>query len=335
MGAWGTGILENDSALDFLGELENYTTLTFVKKKLQTLLNQDEIEAFEAEEALAGIEIIKAMIIKESESDTILEWIDIYTKKVPEDLISLADQIIDKIVQEESEISELWKESELYEEWKSNVYTLKSQLHETPKKKKRLPRKKNGDIYAVRVEEKQGYIYVYYITGNKYGHILVVYDYFTKELESDMEKILSQKSLYEQVPIIGYIDPYDEHKECMTLVGNKKPNYAYWSKQPIYLRESIKKNWYALEHYFNKPEDYQQEQIKKGIQHQFDDWELSNYHIDSVKGKLTAKPLLSVGTLTPEQRKIFSANTLACCEDFIDMYLQGYDSNTMMCNLFI
>ena len=60
MGAWGTGIFDNDTACDWAYDLEGASDLSLIERALSKVLNvgAEYLEATEAEEALAAAETI-------------------------------------------------------------------------------------------------------------------------------------------------------------------------------------------------------------------------------------------------------------------------------------
>ena len=60
MGAWGTGVFDNDTACDWVGELVESSDLSRIETTLDNVLQAGSgyLEAPEAEEALAAAEVV-------------------------------------------------------------------------------------------------------------------------------------------------------------------------------------------------------------------------------------------------------------------------------------
>src|SRR5215470_7757092 len=60
MGAWGTGIFDNDTACDWAYKLEKVNNLSVIESALDEVLNVGEeyLDSHEAQEALAAAEVI-------------------------------------------------------------------------------------------------------------------------------------------------------------------------------------------------------------------------------------------------------------------------------------
>lgn len=136
MGAWGFKTFENDYALDWVGSLIIQNKKDMIISALKEIeLNNEYIEAPECSEALCAIEII-ASIKSEDSSDLteeLLEWINIKRGLLRKSItfsqseINLAISTLKKIIND-SELKELWQESDNYQEWISYQLKLERKL---------------------------------------------------------------------------------------------------------------------------------------------------------------------------------------------------------------
>ena len=133
MGAWGSGHIENDTAGDWVWELEKATDLSVIESAVNAVFEDDYVDSDIASEALAAIEAIARLRGNWGERDSYTEsmdkWVDAHKNlEVPAALIQNAKNAIDKIIGEKSELDELWSESEKYDQWKKGVEALKSRI---------------------------------------------------------------------------------------------------------------------------------------------------------------------------------------------------------------
>lgn len=131
MGAWSTSSFGNDNACDWAYDLEETTELGLVRETIQKVLDsgQDYLEAPDAEEAIAAVEVIARLKgnfgERNSYTETADNWVKAHPQHPPQDLVILASQALDRILQPPSELLELWRESDEFEAWKKSVSDLK------------------------------------------------------------------------------------------------------------------------------------------------------------------------------------------------------------------
>ncbi len=134
MGAWDTDPFGNDTACDWIYTLEQSEGLELIEETLEKVVSlEDEyLESPDAEEALAAADAIARLkghaYVKNSYTETLDEWVARQETEVPQDLVDLALQAIDRILTEPSELLELWEESEQFEAWKKQLDDLKGRL---------------------------------------------------------------------------------------------------------------------------------------------------------------------------------------------------------------
>ncbi len=137
MGAWGIGNFDNDTAADWAFQLEESEDLTLVKETIDQVLNgeEDYLDADLACEALAAIEVVARLQGNWGEKSTYSEpvdnWVEGHNFVVPPELIKNSCKAIDRILAENSELKELWKESDDYGAWKELLKNLKKRVTPT------------------------------------------------------------------------------------------------------------------------------------------------------------------------------------------------------------
>jgi hypothetical protein len=211
-------------------------------------------------------------------------------------------------------------------------------------------KKKRGDIYAMKIDEIDEYIYFYFITGNnRFGDLVVPYNYGTKEIEKDIDKILSQETLYEKPAVL--IDNVMPYNDGLVFIGNKKPSWDDW-REPIHFRSSIKCNtseednqydYYYCDKYPNivkypqyidKAGQYRQRDVERGIVYYYDDWAVETCFITGNRGKLEMRHFIEIGKLPEDMKKSMVHRTIPNYNDFKSKYLQGFDRNSALYNLY-
>jgi hypothetical protein len=122
MGTWDVGPFDNDAAADWCGDLHDAAPAqrtALVRGALTTVLDNgdDYLDSRLADEAIAAAAIVVsqlpggARITSPYAPDFLLEGGKL---EVPDDLPALAVRALDRIVGDDSEWRELWKESDRY-----------------------------------------------------------------------------------------------------------------------------------------------------------------------------------------------------------------------------
>ena len=116
MGAWGTGNFENDTALDWIGDLEGSDDLSAVEAAISDVLNcGDYLDADLGCTGLAAAEVIAALKDRPVDGlpEKVSSWVETY-RIVPSDmLVKDCLAAVDKIRNDDiSELKELWEESQ-------------------------------------------------------------------------------------------------------------------------------------------------------------------------------------------------------------------------------
>jgi hypothetical protein len=134
MGAWGFGIFENDTVWDFADEVSRGGGISLIEETLDRLLaceNGYYLDAPDAETCLAGAEIIARLWGSPAEGTSTVAidaWIKNAQVAVSGELIKKAKRAIARILLEPSEIIELWKDSDHFDDWRQGVERLSARL---------------------------------------------------------------------------------------------------------------------------------------------------------------------------------------------------------------
>ncbi|MEM7007973.1 MAG: DUF4259 domain-containing protein [Thermodesulfobacteriota bacterium] len=127
MGTWGITTFENDDALDWLHDLAQSSDIRLLKEALEV---DEEIESWDASVALAASEVIAGLSgsSRGELPENAQKWINDNKNLDIGNLPAKASNVIDLILNDDSELFRLWKESEDFEAWKNNVLALQHVL---------------------------------------------------------------------------------------------------------------------------------------------------------------------------------------------------------------
>ena len=128
MGAWSHEPFGNDDANDWAYGLEDTKDLSLIEVALDRVLQTDGyLEAPEASEAVAAVEVLAKILGKGTQSDAYTKKVDAWVKSVsigPSPiLLSKAHQALARILEEDSELCELWSEGDSAE-WVASIRAL-------------------------------------------------------------------------------------------------------------------------------------------------------------------------------------------------------------------
>lgn len=130
MGAWGYGNFDNDTVLDWIGDLVETEGLGMISEFIEMVLEDADLDADTASSAIGAIEILAALHnrpgTEQYDDENLEEWIHQH-KGQGANLLGVAQKALKKILAE-SELKDLWEETEHYEEWVNTVKELESRL---------------------------------------------------------------------------------------------------------------------------------------------------------------------------------------------------------------
>ncbi len=133
MGAWGVLALDNDDANDWAYDLDQTNNLSLVESAIQEVegTRSGYLEQGIACNALAACEVLARLRGRPGYTNAYTEkvdrWVAAHQIKPPAHLIDRAAAAIDRILQRDSELRDLWDEAEP-EPWRLAVADLRSRL---------------------------------------------------------------------------------------------------------------------------------------------------------------------------------------------------------------
>lgn len=133
MGAWGVLAFENDDANDWAYGLEEADDLSVVESAFEAIeVANDYLEAPDASNALAACEVLARLNgkagYKNAYTKKVDEWVAARPSTPSVALLMRADAVIDRILGLNSELNELWTESDEYGNWLASVEDLRRRL---------------------------------------------------------------------------------------------------------------------------------------------------------------------------------------------------------------
>ena len=130
MGAWGVGTFENDDAGDWVYRLEESEGLTLLTETLAPAADPSGyLEAPACTEALAAAEVVAALAGRPAPDlpEEVQTWVKAHRAQVPGELRDLALRAVDQVAGD-SELKELWQESDEMAAWSDRVQELRGRL---------------------------------------------------------------------------------------------------------------------------------------------------------------------------------------------------------------
>ncbi len=130
MGAWGAGNFDNDTAWDWAHALEEAHDLSLVEEAIGRVLEAGGyLDAPDAEEAIAAAEVIARLQGNPGDyAEKVDEWVSENKFAVSAELAKKSHTALERILGADSELAELWGESESFDEWKAAVTDLKARI---------------------------------------------------------------------------------------------------------------------------------------------------------------------------------------------------------------
>ena|SRR5438270_8386453 len=133
MGAWGVLAFDNDDANDWAYDLEKVDDLSLVESAFEAVVEaEDYLEAPDALNALAACEVLARLNGKpgyrNAYTGKVDEWVAAHPLTPRAELLGRADAVIDRILGENSELKELWSETDENGNWLASVKDLRRRL---------------------------------------------------------------------------------------------------------------------------------------------------------------------------------------------------------------
>ena len=131
MGTWSHEPFGNDSANDWAYNLEECKDFSLVTAVLKRAAESEEyLDADEAVEAVAAAEVLAKALGRGTQSDAYTEKVAAWLASVPAkpspELLQLAQRALARVLAPESELRELWEESEHFAEWEASIVALQA-----------------------------------------------------------------------------------------------------------------------------------------------------------------------------------------------------------------
>jgi hypothetical protein len=136
MSAWGSGVFENDNALDWVSELTESDNPSFIAFTLEDALHNPLVQyqtgftdTFKLDTALVAAKIIAALQSTTTETlpTQLQSWIVRYTCIVTPTTLQLAVDVVAKVLQEET-LHDIWADPADYALWRRGVEELQLRL---------------------------------------------------------------------------------------------------------------------------------------------------------------------------------------------------------------
>lgn len=133
MGAWGAGNFDNDTALDWVYELEETDDLFLIESAINAVVDEEYIDADVGCEALVAMEAVARLMGnfgKENPySEDLDRWVQEHPLNIDDRLLIRSKKALELITGEQSELKELWEETEEYEAWLQELKNLGTRLN--------------------------------------------------------------------------------------------------------------------------------------------------------------------------------------------------------------
>lgn len=133
MGTWGTGSFENDDAADFMIDVLDSGDLSLIREALDNVLTSTEyVEAPDATLAIVAAEIVAAArgrpTLAAQQEEGLADWLAHVRPAIDADLVRQARDALARILAENSELRELWEETDEAPAWRAVMDELATQL---------------------------------------------------------------------------------------------------------------------------------------------------------------------------------------------------------------
>lgn len=134
MGTWGTDPFGNDTACDWVYDLEETSDLSLIRSTLEYILENDPelVSSHEGDQAIAAADTVARLngkfYVRNSYTQSLDEWVEKTRLTPSRSLVDLALKALDRITTKPSESVDLWEESDSFEERKQQIEALKNRL---------------------------------------------------------------------------------------------------------------------------------------------------------------------------------------------------------------
>jgi len=134
MGAWSHEPFGNDTAADWAWGLDDSEDLAYIENTLDAVDDDDELDASVAQEAVAAVDVLAKALGKgtppDAYSDSAVQWIERVKPVIGRDLREKAIRVLNRVMEDDSELRAMWEESDDYAAWQQSVAALRLAMHE-------------------------------------------------------------------------------------------------------------------------------------------------------------------------------------------------------------
>lgn len=134
MAIWDLGFFDNDMACDWENDIKNNCNLTYIESALNPLLScdDDSLDIDLSCKALAACESLARLRNNQGETSSYTkhldDWVKEFNDEIPNDLINLAKNVIEKISSNDSELKQYWTLRGEKDQWLTKLNNLKERL---------------------------------------------------------------------------------------------------------------------------------------------------------------------------------------------------------------
>ena len=133
MGAWGTGIFEDDTAYDVLASLMLADPMEQMEEWFANVKDTDYLEYTDAQCVLLSAAVIDAAlngtVYPCDDEETLAAVVAVVKGAKPKRMAGIATMLLERILGDSSELRELWEENEeLYPMWRRGIEDLEARL---------------------------------------------------------------------------------------------------------------------------------------------------------------------------------------------------------------
>ena len=135
MGAWGAGPFDNDTALDLFTELEEETSFSVIRSKIEEVVTDDYLDADLVQEAIASLALITAIktndrrLVPVFETSSLKSLRSMFLPKIDNNIMLLCEDAFGIIKRsDDNELYELWLNEDGVELWMAHLDDLEERL---------------------------------------------------------------------------------------------------------------------------------------------------------------------------------------------------------------
>ena len=134
MGTWEIEAFDNDDASDWIAGLHSQADLSYIESAFDHVLDigTNYLEVSECQQAIAAAEVVARLQgnwgIRNAQTRLMDEWVVGLGLTPPPSLANKARQAVRRVKTEQSELLELWSETQDLDAWKQSLAELESRI---------------------------------------------------------------------------------------------------------------------------------------------------------------------------------------------------------------